>query len=60
MKGADNLVCSDLFSENTVMSPNYKPPKDFKKRKQICFNSPHNLDGKIKKFVFPGVDFGQK
>ena len=29
MKGADNLLCSDLFSENTVMSPNYKPPKDF-------------------------------
>ena len=49
------MVCQDLFSENTVLSPNYKLPRhaDAATRKQISFNSPHNLGG-LKKFVFPG------
>ena len=45
---------SDIFSENTVLSPNYKPPKstDPAHHKRVSFNSPHNLNG-IKKFTFP-------
>ena len=50
---ADNLVYTDLLSEGTIMSPNYRPHQNPEERKKICFNSPHNLNGKIKKFVFP-------
>ena len=48
------MVFKDLYSENTVLSPNYKPPKnaDAATRKKISFNSPHNMGG-LKKFVFP-------
>lgn len=48
-------IGKDLFSEKTVLSPNYRPPKgaDAATRKQISFNSPHNLGG-LKKFIFPG------
>jgi hypothetical protein len=53
-KAVDNLVYTDLLSEETILSPNYKPVKNPIERKKICFNSPHNLNGKIKKFVFPG------
>lgn len=52
-KAADHMVYSDLFSEGTIMSPNYKPPENLEERKKTCFNSPHNLNGKIKQFVFP-------
>lgn len=52
-KAADNMVYSDLLSEGTIMSPNYNPPKNLEERKKICFNSPHNLNGKMKQFVFP-------
>ena len=52
-KAVDNLVYTDLFSEKTILSPNYKPQKNPDERKKICFNSPHNLNGKIKKFLFP-------
>jgi hypothetical protein len=48
------MVNTDLLSEKTVMSPNYKPPKDLNERKKVCFNSPHNLDG-MKKFIFSGL-----
>jgi hypothetical protein len=55
-KAVDNMVYTDLLSEGTIMSPNYKPPRNPEERKKICFNSPHNLNGQIKKFVFPGTD----
>ena len=48
------MVYTDLFSEKTVSSPNYRPPKNALQRKQISFNSPHNFGtGGIKKFIFP-------
>ena len=28
IKEIDSMVYTDLFSENTVLSPNYKPPKN--------------------------------
>lgn len=28
VKDLDNMVYTDLFSEKTVSSPNYKPPKN--------------------------------
>ena len=58
-KAVDNLVYTDLLSEDTILSPNYRPPKNPEDRKQICFNSPHNLNGKIKKFVFPAAAGGE-
>lgn len=50
----DDVVFKELYSENTVLSPNYLLPKnaDAAMRKNISFNSPHNLGG-LKKFVFP-------
>lgn len=52
--GLDEFIYKDLYSEKTVLSPNYKPPlnADAATRKKISFNSPHNLGG-LKKFVFP-------
>jgi hypothetical protein len=52
-KAVDKMVYTDLLSEETILSPNYEPPKNPEDRKKICFNSPHNLNGKMKKFVFP-------
>ena len=50
----DQIVFKDLYSEHTMLSPNYRPPRnaDAATRKKISFNSPHNLGG-LKKFVFP-------
>ena len=59
-KALDNMVYTDLLSERTILSPNYKPAKDPQERKQIIFNSPHNLKGKIKKFVFPKNESSKK
>lgn len=61
VKDLDNMVYTDLFSEKTVSSPNYKPPKNAQQRKQISFNSPHNFGaGGIKKFIFPKAEDTKK
>ena len=54
----EDQILGDVYSEKTVLSPNYAPPKDADaaKRKSISFNSPHNLGGLKKHFVFPGTN----
>ena len=44
----------DLLSEQTVLSPNLRIPAgaNFEAKKKISFNSPHNLEGQFRPFVF--------
>lgn len=59
-RAVENILYTDLLSEETVLSPNYKPPKNPDDKKEICFNSPHNLEGKIKKFIFPASELAMQ